>query len=74
MTGGRLLFVIVGLATMAAGTAALVRPSLIRTLIGLPDAEAAAYVLRIGGMMVATFGLVLVLFVIVFATAPGAAG
>jgi hypothetical protein len=69
MTGGHLLFVVVGALTMLVGGTALVRPALARQLLHLPEHEATVYGLRIGGMMVATFGLVLLVFVIVFTTA-----
>ena len=68
---GATLFVLVGAVALAAGVAALVSPALARRLLNLPDGEAATYGLRIGGMMVATFGLILVVFVL--ATGAGAA-
>ena len=72
MSGPRLLFVIAGAIAMLAGGTALLRPAVARRLLGLPDHEGTVYALRIGGMMAASFGLVLVAFVVTFATAPGA--
>ena len=43
----------------AAGLTALVRPSLTRRALGLPDAEATTYALRIAGMMLFALGLFL---------------
>ena len=50
-----------GLATAAgaAGLTTLVRPALARRALGLPQAEATTYALRIAGMMLVAFGLFL---------------
>lgn len=49
----------IGAASGAAGVATLVRPSLARRVIRLPDAEPTTYALRIAGMMLAALGLFL---------------
>jgi hypothetical protein len=68
---GAVLFVVVGAVALAAGGTTLARPDVARRLLGVPEGEAATYGLRIGGMMVASFGLILVAFVL--ATGAGAA-
>jgi len=57
----RQLALMAGLATIAgtAGLTTLVRPSLARRALGLPDAEATTYALRIAGMMFFALGLFL---------------
>jgi len=52
-------FILIGIPILLAGLVMLIRPSLVRALLGLPDSEAATYGLRIAGMMVAAFGLIL---------------
>lgn len=59
-------FIPVGLAILAIGLTALLRPSLARALLGMPDGEAATYALRIAGMMITAFGLILAGFSIAF--------
>jgi hypothetical protein len=63
-----------GVAALAgtAGLTALVRPSLARRALQLPDAEPTVYALRIGGMMLTALGLFLGGFAAV-ATLAGAA-
>jgi hypothetical protein len=72
MTTGHVIMLIIGVVTLALGLTTLLRPSITRSLLGMPDHEATTYILRIGGMMVAVFGLVLVLFVAAFTATPGA--
>ena len=70
----RSLALMAGLAGAAGalGLTTLVRPSLTRAALRLPDAEATAYALRIAGMMLAALGLFLGGFAAV-ATLAGAA-
>jgi hypothetical protein len=56
----------------ALGLATLVRPSLARAALRLPDAEATGYALRIAGMMLFALGLFLGGFAVV-ATMTGSA-
>lgn len=56
-----------------AGLATLVRPSLARAALRLPDAEATGYALRIAGMMLFALGLFLGGFAMVFTMTGGAA-
>lgn len=60
------LFLVIGVPLLVAGIVTLVRPALVRGLLGMPDSEAAAYGLRIAGMMVAAFGLLLAGFSIAY--------
>jgi hypothetical protein len=60
------LFILVGVPLLLAGLVMLVRPGLVRGLLGMPDSEASAYALRIAGMMVAAFGLILAGFSIAY--------
>ncbi len=57
----------------AAGLTTLVKPGLARRALGLPEAEAATYALRIAGMMLLALGLFLGGFAAVFALAEGVA-
>jgi len=70
----RALAIMAGLAGASGlmGLAMLVRPALARRALGLPDAEATAYGLRIAGMMLFALGLFLGGFATV-ATMAGAA-
>ena len=52
--------------TLSQKTATLLRPSLVRGLLGMPEGEEATYALRIAGMMVAAFGLILAGFAIAY--------
>jgi hypothetical protein len=72
MTSSHLVMLVIGLLALGFGLTTLVRPSITRALLGMPQTDATTYVLRIGGMMVAVFGLVLVLFVAAFTATPGA--
>ena len=69
MTSTNLVFTIVGAIALIAGLVTLLRPSLIRRLIGAKDSEPAKYGLLIAGMMMAAFGLLLAGFAIGFTTA-----
>jgi len=60
------LFILIGVPVLLAGLVILLRPSLIRSLVGMPDSEAATYALRIAGMMIAAFGLILAGFSIAY--------
>ena len=73
MTTSHLIALIVGLVALGVGLTTLVRPSITRSLLGMPAGEGATYALRIGGMMLTAFGLVLVLFVAALTATPGAA-
>jgi len=59
-------------ASGALGLTTLVRPSLARAALRLPDADATSYALRIAGMMLTALGLFLGGFAAV-ATVSGAA-
>jgi hypothetical protein len=74
MTTSHTIMLVIGIVALGLGLTTLLRPSITRSLLGMPDHEATTYILRIGGMMVAVFGLVLVLFVAAFTATPGAAG
>jgi hypothetical protein len=73
MTTSHTLMLIIGIVALGFGATTLFRPSVTRRLLSMPESEATTYVLRIGGMMVAVFGLVLVLFVAAFTATPGGA-
>jgi hypothetical protein len=70
MTTAHLITLILGILTLGVGLVTLLQPSVTRRLLGLADSEGATYALRIGGMMIAAFGLVLVLFVAAFTATP----
>ena len=72
MTNSHAIMLIVGILALGLGLTTLIRPSVTRRLLGMPDHEATTYVLRMGGMMVTVFGLVLVLFLAAFTATPGA--
>ena len=72
MTNAHVIMLVIGVVTLGLGLTTLLRPSITRSLLGMPDHEATTYILRIGGMMVAVFGLVLVLFVAAFTATPAA--
>ena len=68
MTSANLLFTIVGAIVLVAGLVTLLRPSLVRRLIGAKDSEPAKYGLLIAGMMLSAFGLLLGGFAIGYST------
>jgi hypothetical protein len=72
MTTSHAIMLIIGIVALGLGLTTLVRPSITRRLLGVPDHEATTYILRMGGMMVTVFGLVLVLFLAAFTATPGA--
>ena len=72
MTTSHTVMLVIGIVALGLGLTTLLRPSITRSLLSMPDHEATSYVLRIGGMMVAVFGLVLVLFVAAFTATPAA--
>ena len=72
MTGTNVAFITVGVLALLAGGTMLARPAIARGLIGLEDSEGATYALRIGGAMVAAFGLDLIVLTVTFVTAAGA--
>ena len=72
MTNSHAIMLIVGILALGLGLTTLIRPSVTRRLLGMPDHEATTYVLRMGGMMVTVFGLVLVLFLAAFTATPEA--
>ncbi|MDV3458296.1 hypothetical protein RZN05_14965 [Sphingomonas sp. HF-S4] len=55
----------------ALGLTTLLRPSLTRTALRLPDTLATGYALRISGMMLFALGLFLGGFAVVFVTTGG---
>jgi uncharacterized protein YjeT (DUF2065 family) len=59
-------FIPFGLAILALGLVALLRPAAVRRLLGMSDSEPATYALRIAGMMTAAFGLLLSGFAIAY--------
>ena len=59
-------FIPLGLAVMALGLAVLLRPAWVRSLLGASPSEAATYALRIAGMMITAFGLILAGFSIAY--------
>jgi hypothetical protein len=63
MTGFHLFTLVLGIAALGLGLTTLLKPSITRALLGLGPSEGATYALRIGGMMLTAFGLVLVLFI-----------
>ncbi len=63
MTTFHLVTLIIGIAALGLGLVTLVTPSVTRRVLGLGPSEGATYGLRIGGMMLTAFGLVLVLFI-----------
>ncbi len=71
MTTGHVIMLVIGIVALGLGLTTLLRPSITRSLLSMPDHDATAYVLRIGGMMAAVFGLLLVLFVAAFTATPG---
>jgi uncharacterized protein YjeT (DUF2065 family) len=72
MTSSHAIMLIIGIVALGAGLTTLFRPSITQRLLKMPDHEATTYVLRMGGMMVTVFGLVLVLFLAAFTATPGA--
>ena len=60
------LTILVAVLFLGVGLAMLLKPVAIAALLGIRNAEVAAYALRIAGMMVATFGLVLLVFSAVY--------
>ena len=69
MTSINLVFTLAGGIALLLGLVTLLRPALIRRLIGAKDSEPAKYGLLIAGMMLAAFGLLLAGFAIGFTTA-----
>ena len=53
MTNAHVIMLVIGIVTLGLGLTTLLRPSITRSLLGMPDHEATTYILRIGGMMVA---------------------
>ncbi|MGN6154886.1 MAG: hypothetical protein ACTHN4_04025 [Sphingomicrobium sp.] len=72
MTTSHAIMLLIGVVALGLGLTTLLRPSITRRLLGMPEHEATTYVLRISGMMLSVFGLVLVLFVAAFTATPGA--
>jgi hypothetical protein len=67
------LFILIGIPVLLVGLVTLLRPALVRGLLGMPDSEAATYGLRIAGMMTAAFGLLLAGFAIAYRLSAPAA-
>ena len=67
------LFILIGVPVLLAGLVTLLRPALVRGLLGMPDSDAATYALRIAGMMAAAFGLLLAGFAIAYRLSAPAA-
>jgi uncharacterized protein YjeT (DUF2065 family) len=63
MTTSHLIALVLGLVALGVGLTTLIKPAITRSLLGIPASEGATYALRIGGMMLTAFGLVLVLFI-----------
>jgi uncharacterized protein YjeT (DUF2065 family) len=59
-------FIPLGLAVMLIGLVTLLRPAWVRSLLNMPPSEAATYALRIAGMMITAFGLILAGFSIAY--------
>ena len=57
---------LLGVALLVAGGPVLVAPAFVRRTLGLPPTAQLAYVLRIVGTVVASLGLVLIVFARVF--------
>jgi len=70
VTTSHSIMLIIGILALGLGLTTLVRPSITRGLIGMQESDASTYGLRIGGMMMTAFGLVLVLFVAAFTATP----
>ena len=70
MTPFHLFTLVLGIAALGVGLTTLFKPSITRSLLGMPASEGATYALRIGGMMLTAFGLVLVLFIAAFTATP----
>ena len=62
-------WIIAGVVALLIGSVMLVRPDLVRAPLGLGPSEAATYGLRIAGMMLTAFGMLLLGFAASFATA-----
>jgi hypothetical protein len=62
-------WIIAGVVALLIGGVTLVRPDLVRAPLGLGPSEAATYALRIAGMMLAAFGMLLLGFAASFAMA-----
>jgi hypothetical protein len=59
-------FIPLGAAIMAVGLAVLFRRAWVHSVLGMPASEAATYALRIAGMMITAFGLILAGFAIAY--------
>lgn len=59
-------FILVGVPILILGLVTLLRPAWVRRLLGMPEGEAATYALRIAGMMITAFGLILAGFSIAY--------
>ena len=57
---------LLGLLAAALGVPLLVRPDRTRSLLGLKESPQIAYILRIGGTMLAALGLILIVFATTF--------
>ena len=62
MTTPNLVFTLAGAAALLVGLVTLLRPALIRHLLGAKDSEPARYALLIAGTMALALGVVLALF------------
>lgn len=69
MTSANMLFVVVGAVLLVAGLITLLRPVVVRRLLSIKDCEPAKYGLRIAGMMLTAFGMLLAGFAIGYTTA-----
>ena len=68
------LFILIGVPLLLVGLVTLLRPAMARALLGMSDSEASTYALRIAGMMISAFGLILAGFSIAYRlSAPAAA-
>ena len=67
-------FIPLGLAVMLVGLVTLLRPAWVRSLLNMPAGEAATYALRIAGMMITAFGVILAGFSIAYRLSAPAGG
>ena len=68
MTSANVAFLAAGAVALLIGGTALLRPALARRVLGMRAGDAATYVLRIGGAMIAAFGLALIVLTLSFVT------
>ena len=62
-------WILAGVVALLIGGVTLLRPDLVRAPLGLGPSQGATYALRIAGMMLTAFGMLLLGFAVSFATA-----